>query len=132
MSLQDPAHSTLQEEPAVDGEASGTDAARAGSSGLVLRVRSADEFEFEIPMEAARASRMLMATMPEGIADAAELGDDYDAANGGGVDGVETIDLARVGRKALEKVVEFLKHHVHEPLAEVRIPMLSTTFEEVC
>jgi hypothetical protein len=88
---------------------------------LVIRVRSADDIEFEIPIAAARLSGMIRDSLPE----------DFEEDLNASVEQIEPIDLMRVGKNALEKVVEFLKHHAKEPFPEVPVPMQSQTFEEV-
>lgn len=50
------------------------------------------------------------------------LGDDEDSGE---------IEIMRVSSKCLSKVVDFLKHHLDEPMEEIITPLNGNTFEEV-
>jgi hypothetical protein len=87
----------------------------------VIRVRSADDVEFEIPIAAAKLSGLLRDSLPE----------DIDEDSGPGIENMDPIDIARVGKNALGMVIEFLKHHCTEPFPEIPTPMQSQTFDDV-
>jgi Skp1 family, tetramerisation domain len=84
---------------------------------VIVKLTSVDDFTFELPLEACKASQLCRDALPE----------DPDET----LDAVEPIQLLRVGKRALEKVVDFLKHHHEEPLQEIPNPLRHGTFDEV-
>jgi Skp1 family, tetramerisation domain len=89
---------------------------RSNASGLVVTLKSLDDFSFELPLEAARLSDLCKNSIPEDLEE---------------VTSIEPIELLRVGQRALEKIVAFLKHHHEEPLIAIPDPLPHATFDEV-
>jgi Skp1 family, tetramerisation domain len=85
-------------------------------SGLIVTLRSLDGIDFHLPLEAARLSDLCKAAIPEDLDE---------------VTSIETIELLRVGARALEKIVAFMTHHNEEPLIAIPDPLPYATFDEV-
>ena len=105
------------------------DSDRSGNSTKAVRVRSKDLFEFELTLAAAKLSGTLRNALKA---------DDDDESEGNVAvaspplkDDQGPVDLDRVGKVGLEKVVAFLNHFVTEPMEKIPDPMEAATFEEV-
>jgi Skp1 family, tetramerisation domain len=85
-------------------------------SGLIVTLKSLDGVDFHLPLEAARLSDLCKAAIPEDLDE---------------VTSIETIELLRVGARALEKIVAFMTHHNEEPLIAIPDPLPYATFDEV-
>ena len=117
-------HTTSEEEPMTTTTTSGAadpDKTSAKHATLVVKVKSVDDVEFELPLAAAKQSQLIRDSLPD---DLEELDEDK-------VDTIEPIDLLRVGSRALEKVVAFLIHHHEEPMKEIPTPLQHNSFNEV-
>ena len=85
-------------------------------STTTIKLVSNDDKEFVLPTATARLSK---------IVDNA-FDDEED-----NVTPPETFDILRVRGECLEKVVEFLKHYVEEPMREIPMPLGGSTMDEV-
>jgi Skp1 family, tetramerisation domain len=80
-------------------------------------LRSSDETEFILPMEAAKVAELVREALPE---------EDEDPQGN-----IQKVDLIRVSTECLAKVVEFMKHHDQDPMKEIPTPLGGTAFDEV-
>ena len=119
----------------------------------MVKLVSADGGEFELSLDAAMHSQLIRNTFNRGEDDEDDDDDDalaHSAAtspdggsssrnnnnNNSGSEGLlllqqQPIELLRVGKRCLEKVVDFLKHYHDEPLHDIPTPLQGSTFEEV-
>lgn len=105
-------------------------------SGRMVQLTTVDNGSFELSVEAASLSGLLRdtpgvsrsSTGDDGEDEAMPQDDDDDDAD---APPLVTIELSRVGRVCLGKVVDFLQHHYQEPMDPIPVPLNAGTFEEV-
>lgn len=87
----------------------------------VIKLQALDQEEgiFELPLKAAILSQMIKDSI-----NYEEDEEDFEPPT-------EPVQLLRIGKRCLAKVVEFLKHHATEALNPIPVPLGGTTFEEV-
>jgi hypothetical protein len=83
---------------------------------------SHDKREFELTVNAATCAKLVRRSLG---------GDDDDDDDENLPEKLEPVEIMRVGGNALEKVVEFMKHHVEEPMESIPVPLGGETFDEV-
>ena len=86
----------------------------------MIRLVSRDDCVFELPVSAAKLSKLVLNNLPDNDDDDDDVQEVY-----------EDVTLLRVTGTCLEKVVEFLKHHDEEPMKEIPTPLPGNTLEEV-
>lgn len=97
-----------------------------------VKLVSRDDQEFTLPLAAAKLSVFVRNSL--GVDEdhnnnpAAE---DADDADDGEVEEGLKVDVIRVSGGCLGKVVEFMKHHNEEAMAEITMPLQGPTFEDV-
>jgi hypothetical protein len=105
------------------------DSDRSGNSTKAVRVRSKDLFEFELTLAAAKLSGTLRNALK---VDGEEESEGRPAIPSHSLkENHGPVDLDRVGKIGLEKVVAFLNHYATEPMGKIPEPMEAVTFEEV-
>lgn len=106
------------------------DNVNGNASGVEVVVTSVDGGEFTLPLEAARLSELIR----DSLNDDEEGGEDDGDGNPAAPAGQTTLGpfpLLRVGRIALEKVVDFLLHYHEEKMSPIPTPLGAGTFHEV-
>lgn len=86
-------------------------------SGPTIKLISRSGDSFELPYAAAILSQT--------VKDAQSCEDDEENEN------PDDVEIVKVESRCLEKVVEFLVHHLEEPLAEIKTPLEDNTFDGV-
>eukprot|EP01082_Thalassiosira_pseudonana_P003499 g3524.t1 g3524 contig12:2248609-2249297(+) len=86
-------------------------------SGPSIKLISRAGDSFELPYAAAILSQT--------VKDAQSCEDDEENEN------PDDVEIVKVESRCLEKVVEFLVHHLEEPLAEIKTPLEDNTFDGV-
>ena len=89
-----------------------------GSPTIKLISRNGDSFT--LPYAAAKLSQT--------VKDAVQCSEDDDDEN---PTNPEDVEILKVESCCLEKVVEFLKHYLEEPLKEIKTPLEANTFDGV-
>ena len=90
---------------------------------MVTLMSSDREEEFKVPIEAAMISDLVRNSLPGGDDD-----DDDDAVD---VEGPLVVDIMRVKKDCLAKVVDFMQRYVRDPMIEIATPLNGDTFEQV-
>jgi hypothetical protein len=131
-------------EPTDSAADAATAAAAAASSkkDIMVKLVSGDNQTFELPLSAAKHSRLVRDALNineqgeiEHEEDDNDNEDEENPEEDAGGDragrGLKPVDCLRVEGNCLEKVVEFLKHYEAEAMNEIPVPLPANTFEEV-
>jgi len=89
----------------------------------IVTLVSADGQRFELTAEAAKNAQLVRRSL--------NLGGDEDEDDDEPPDPLQSLDLLRVSGRALDKVVDFLKHYDQEKMMEIPQPLGANTFNEV-
>jgi hypothetical protein len=91
---------------------------------MVTLMSSDREEEFKVPIEAAMISDLVRNSLPGGDDD-----DDEDEVVDS--EGPLVVDIMRVKKDCLAKVVDFMQQYVRDPMIEISTPLNGDTFEQV-
>jgi len=88
----------------------------AEESNSMIKLVSRDDQEFELPVATARLAKIVD-----------NVFDDEDES----ATPPQRMDIIRVRGECLEKVIEYLKHYVEEPMKDIPMPLGGTSMQEV-